>query len=145
MGSERKSGQMTEEFLQDIRLVVGPVLTRLGFELDRFDDSVDEGGLLSSVAFFRSTDRKLQIYNSRRSGEINCMIALLDAPDVYGLFDRTGAWQYLARFADRAELAELIKSEGTGFPTEQESLTRIRTRIERYYPLARDGIRQMFE
>lgn len=135
---------MTEGFLQHVQLIVGPVLAELGFELAGFDDSVDEGGILGSVAFYRSADRKLQIYNSKRSGEINCMIALLAAHDVYGLFDRTGEWQYLTRFADRAELAALIKSEGTGFPTEEESLTRIRTRIERYYPVAHAGIRQMF-
>ncbi|OBK15453.1 hypothetical protein [Mycobacterium asiaticum] len=134
---------MTEEFLTDVQTIIGPVLAGFGFELAAFQDDIDEDGVAGSVAFYRSPDCQLQIYNSKRAGEINCMIALVGAAQVYGLFDRTGEWQYLARFADRAELAELIRSEGTGFPTEREELERIKTRIERFYPIAHAGILKM--
>jgi len=70
---------MTQEFLSGVRSIVEPVFTELGFQLDEYDDDVDEWGRKGSVVFFRSEDCKIQIYDSTRDGSINCMIAALDA------------------------------------------------------------------
>ena len=68
-------------FARDVESIVGPSLAQLGFVLDEIDSSVDEGGRPGSVVYYRSSDCKIQIYNSSREGNINCMIAPLDAPN----------------------------------------------------------------
>ena len=67
--------------MQTLKQAVGPLLEKLGFVLDELDDSPDEGGMERNIVYFRSRDCRLQIYDSAREGEINCMIAPLDAPN----------------------------------------------------------------
>jgi hypothetical protein len=137
---------MTQEFLAGVRSIVEPILTELGFQLDEFDDDVDEWGRKGSVVFFRSEDCRIQIYDSARNGSINCMIAALDAPRVFGPHDESGKWQYLPRFAIRqgVPLEEIREDNLTvDFPTTDQLLESVRGRIEKYYPIAHDGILEM--
>jgi hypothetical protein len=137
---------MTQEFLTGVRSIVEPLLTELGFHLDEYDDGVDEGGPLGSVVFFRSSDCKMQVYDSARGGEINCMIAPLDAPNTFGLYDHSKKWQYLPRFAIRqgVPLEEIMKDKSpVEFPTTHQLLESVRSRIQKYYPIAHAGVLEM--
>jgi len=93
--------KMKEVFLTGVRSIVEPLLIQLGFQLEEFGD-VDYYGRTASVMFFRSKDCKVQVYDAPREGEINCMIAPLDAANVFGLYDRSGKWQYFPRSFGKA-------------------------------------------
>jgi hypothetical protein len=137
---------MTQEFLAGVRSIVEPLLNELGFQLDEYDGGVDEGGRKGSVVFFRSKDCKIQVYDSTRDGSINCMIAPLDAPNVFGPHDRSEKWQYLPRFAIRrgVPLEEVMKDKlSVDFPTANQFLESVRRRIEKYFPIAHEGILEM--
>lgn len=136
---------MTEEFLAGVRSIVEPLLIQLGFELDEFGDTV-EHGRKAYVVFFRSDDCKIQIYDAPREGEINCMIAPLDADNILGLYDRSEKWHYLPRFAIRrgVSLDEVMRDNpAIAFPTIDQSLEAVRERIKKYFPVAHDGVREM--
>jgi hypothetical protein len=144
---------MKQEFLSGVRSIVEPLLNELGFQWDGYDDDVDEsdsgvrdGGRRGSVVFFRSDDCKIQVYDSTRDGSINCMIAPLDAPNTFGPYDRSGKWQYLPRFAIRqgVPLDEIMKDNlAVDFPTTTQLLESVRRRIEKYFPVAHDGVLEM--
>jgi hypothetical protein len=137
---------MTEEFVAGVRSIVEPLLIGLGFQLDEYDGDVDEWGRRGSVVFFRSEDCLIQIYDSSRDGGLNCMIAALDAPKVFGPHDQSGKWQYLPRFALRqgVPLEEIGKDNLTvDFPTTRQLLESVRGRIEKYFPSAHEGILEM--
>jgi hypothetical protein len=134
---------MTQEFLAGVRSIVEPLLTQLGFCLDEVDDGVDEGGRAGSVVFYRSKDCKIQVYDSSRDGSINCMIAPVDAPNVFGPHDRSKKWQYLPRYAiwQGVPLEEIMKDKlPVDFPTTSQFLESVRARIEKYYPVAHAGV-----
>ncbi|ASW91579.1 hypothetical protein [Mycobacterium marseillense] len=143
---------MTQEFLSGVRSIVEPLLNELGFQQDGYDD-VDEsdpeardGSRRGSVVFFRSDDCKIQVYESTRDGSINCMIAPLDAPNTFGPYDQSGNWQYLPRFAIRqgVPLDEIMKDNlAVDFPTTIQLLESVRSRIEKYYPVAHVGVLEM--
>jgi hypothetical protein len=136
---------MTEEFLSGVRSIVEPLLIELGFQLDEFDDDVNEDGRKGSVVYFRSKDCRIQIYNSTRDDSIRCMIAALDAPNVFGPRDQTGKWQYLPRFALRqgVPLEEISDTNLPDFPTTDQVLVAVRDRIQKLFPIAHDGILEM--
>lgn len=77
-------------FTVDVETVVGPLLDNLGFVLDDVDDSPDQGGIERHIVYYQSKDCRLQIYGSSREGEINCMIAPLDASSQFGLAGKNG-------------------------------------------------------
>jgi hypothetical protein len=134
---------MTHQFSAEIQSIVGPLLIDLGFVLDGVED-FDEGGLPGTVVYYRSDDCKIQIYQSGREGETNCMIAPLDAPDSFGL--RADKWQYLLRFSKTpdlplAELAALTRAEYNAYANPLEW---VRDRIAKYYPAAHTGILEMY-
>jgi hypothetical protein len=134
---------MTHQFSAEVQSIVGPLLIDLGFVLDGVED-FDEGGLPGTVVYYRSDDCKIQIYQSGREGETNCMIAPLDAPDSFGL--RADKWQYLLRFSKTpdlplAELARLTRAEYNAYANPLEW---VRDRIAKYYPAAHTGILEMY-
>lgn len=134
---------MTEEFLAGVRSIVEPLLNELGFQLDEYDDDVVEGGANSSVVYYSSADCKIQIYESPRAASINCMIAPLDAPNVFGPSDRSGKWQYIVMLAIRQGIPrdEIRKDQlKVDFPTTTQRLEWVRGSIEKYFSIARDSI-----
>jgi hypothetical protein len=137
---------MTQEFLAGVQSIVEPLLAELGFLVDEYVDGVDEGGPKGAVAFYRSDDCKIQVYESARSGEINCMIAPLHAANTFGLHDRSAKWQYLVRFAIRqgVPVEEIMKEKlPVDFPTTSQWLEAVRNRIEKYYAVAHAGVLEM--
>jgi hypothetical protein len=93
---------MTSDFAADVEETAGSLLAKLGFVLDEVDEGPDEGGIARRIVYYRSNDCKLQIYDSSREGEINCMIAPLDAPNRFGL--DAAKWHYISRFSKRVDL-----------------------------------------
>lgn len=135
----------TQKFLAEVRSVVEPLLIELGFQLEEFGD-LEYKGRKASVVFFRSKDCKIQVYDVPQEGEINCMIAPLDAANEIGLYDQSGKWQFLPRFAIRqgVPLEEIMKDKSpVDFPTTAQFLESVRRRIEKYFPIAHDGILEM--
>jgi hypothetical protein len=134
----------TSEFATEVQTIVGPVLKQFGFVLDDVDDSPDEGGRRQHIVYFRSNDCKVQVYESAREGEVNCMIAPIDVPNEFGL--RARKWQFLTRFSKRpdlplAELAELARAE---YKSYSNPLEWVRDRIVKYYDAAHKGILEMY-
>jgi hypothetical protein len=135
---------VASEFAQEVQKIVGPVLDGFGFVLIGIDDNPDEGGRRQHVVYYRSNDCKIQVYESSREGETNCMIAPIDAPDSFGL--RAEKWQFLTRFSKRpdlplAELAELARAEYNGYANPLEW---VRDRIAKNYEAAHAGILEMY-
>jgi hypothetical protein len=135
-----------DDFPQEVRKIVGPLLLGMGYTLEAIDDDVDEGGPKGSVVFYRSKDTKIQIYRSSREGEINAMIGPLDAPNEHGLYDRSQKWHYFNEFADEPklpleELVEKLRSERANFETMPKWLEWIKKeRIGRYFESAHAAI-----
>jgi hypothetical protein len=127
-----------------VRAIVEPLLIQLGFQLDEFGDAAYHDRK-AYVVFFCSKDCKIQVYDAPREGEINCMIAPLDAANVFGLYDRSGKWQYFPRFAIRqgVPLEDIRDVDLPRFPTTSQSLEWVHRRIEKYFPVAHDGILEM--
>jgi hypothetical protein len=131
---------MTREFFAGVQSIVEPLLAELGFRLEECDDDVDGGRSGDCVVYFRSNDCKIQLYDSPQAGEINCMIAPLNASNTFGPYDRSGEWQYLIRFAIRqgVPLEDIMIDKLTvDFPTTDQLLKSVRDRIEKYFPVAR--------
>ena len=79
---------MTSDFAADVEASVGPLLKKLGFVIDGVDNGPDEGGIARHIVFDRSNDCKLQIFDSSREGEVNCMIAPLNCSESVRLDDQ---------------------------------------------------------
>ena len=146
MGACCGRGEMTQEFLTGVQTIVEPLLTELGFQFDEYIDNVDEGGPKGSVVFYQSDDCKIQVYESARGGEANCMIAPLDAPNVFGLYDKSAKWQYLPRFAIRqgVPIEEIKKyNPSVKFPSTAQFLESVRARINKFFAIAHAGVLEM--
>jgi hypothetical protein len=136
---------MTEGFSDKVQSIVGPVLTGLGFKLDAIDASVDEGGRLGTVVYYRSGDCKMQVYWSAREREINAMIAPLDAPNEHGLYNRSSKWHYLNEFAQPPdlpleELVQVLKADRANFESDTKWLEWLKGRISQYFEAAHAGV-----
>jgi len=133
---------MMQNFFMEVEAVVGPLLAELGFSLDETDNTPDRGGD-RYIAYYRGKDCKLQIYQSSRDGETNCMIAPLGAPNEFGL--RNEKWQYLTRFTKRPNLpaTELIQIARREYESYSNPLEWVRDRIRANYESAHASIRTM--
>ncbi|MDV3130180.1 hypothetical protein M1247_35120 [Mycobacterium sp. 21AC1] len=131
---------MNTNFLAEVEEIVGPLLAELGFALDGIDDGSDERGGSRHIVYYRSDDCKIQIYKSSREGEINCMIAPLNAPNEFGL--RADRWQYFTRFAKRPDLPleELTQIARSEYESYSNPLEWVRDRIAKNYEAAHTGI-----
>jgi hypothetical protein len=138
---------VTDDFVVEVQVVVGPLMADLGFTVDEIDSNVDEWGRQGSVVYYRSDDCKLHIYQSSREGSLNCMIAPLVAPNQFGPRDRSGKWQYLPRYAIWRGVSpkEIMKDKlPVDFPSTTQFLESVRRRIEKYYPVAHSGVLEMY-
>jgi hypothetical protein len=136
---------MSDDFPGDVRLIIEPVLSERGFVLDEIQEGADDGGRHLSVVYFRSADCKMQIYESAREGETNCMIAPLDAPNEFGLRSASKKWQYLTRFVKRPDLPlkELVKLARQEYESYGNPLEWVKARIEADFDAAHAGILNM--
>lgn len=134
---------MTTSFLEEVQAIVGPLLGELGFVLDDVDDSPDRGGR-RHIVYYRSDDCKVQVYASSREGEVNSMIAPLDAPNDFGL--RAEKWQYFTQFSKRPDLPleELVRAARTEYESYANPLQWVRDRIADNFERAHAGILKMY-
>jgi hypothetical protein len=144
-------GLMTKEenFPEMVEDILGPTLVNLGFAVEAVDDAVDEGGRLGSVVYYRANDCRLQVYWSSRAGEINCMIAPIDAQNEPGLYGRGGMWHYLKEFTARPnlpleELVKVLQAERANFVTWAKWLRWLRGQIERDFEAAHLAIAKKY-
>lgn len=132
-----------DSFSRDVQEIIGPVLAELGFTLDQIDDRPDpERGGSRHIVYYRSSDCKMQIYQSSREGEINAMVAPHDAENEFGL--RAEEWQYITHFTKLPDLPfdELMAIEQAKYESCDNPLVWLRDRIIKYYPDAHTGILQ---
>jgi hypothetical protein len=131
---------VTSDFYADVEARVGPLLDNLGFVLDEVDDNPDQGGIARNIVYYRSPDCKLQIYRSSREGEINCMIAPLDAPNEFGLNGEK--WFYISYFSKRPDLPpkERLRLSLAEVEAYDNRLDWVRDRIAKHYDAAHAGI-----
>jgi hypothetical protein len=136
---------MTSDFAENVQATIGPLLTNLGFVLYGVDDGPDEGGIARHIVFFRSNDCKLQIYDSSREGEVNCMIAPLTAPDKFGLTAKT--WHFIGKFSPKRsdispqERLQIAIAEAKAY---ENPLEWVRDRIAKHYDSAHAGILEKY-
>jgi hypothetical protein len=133
---------MTQPLLAKVQSIVGPLLTELGFRVESYAEDVDEGGRPGSVVYYRSSDCKIQIYKSSREGNVNCMIAPLDAPNEFGPHDRSLTWRFLNEFSPAPDvpLEELAKSVNYKAKSEAQQLAEVRDRIVERFDDAHAGV-----
>jgi hypothetical protein len=112
--------------------------------VDELDDSPDEGGIERNIVYYRSRDCRLQIYYSAREGEINCMIAPLDAPNRFGL--TAEKWHYISRFSKRADLPpqERLRIALAEVQAYENRLDWVRDRIAKHYESAHAAILEKY-
>ncbi|WP_156747985.1 hypothetical protein [Mycobacterium sp. E3198] len=131
---------MMSDFSAEVQATVGPLLAELGFALDEVDDSPDQGGIERHITYYRSNDCKMQIYESSRAGEVNCMIATLDAPNEFGLTSKQ--WHYISKFSRRSDIPsdERLRLAIAGAKSYANPLEGVRDRIAKHYEAAHAGI-----
>jgi hypothetical protein len=136
--------RMTSEFSRDVQVIVGPLLKELGFMLDEIDDSPDEGGRSQHVVYYRSNDCKIQVYQSSREGETNCMIGPVNVPNEFGL--RAKKWHYISKFSKRSDVPpqERLRLAIAEAKSYANPLDWVRDRIVKYYEAAHAGILEMY-
>ena len=115
------------DFTTEVQAIVGPQLLAMGFVLDQVDDGTDGpdgGGRPLRVVYYRGSDVKIQIYESIREGETNCMIGTLDAPNEWGPLNPSKKWQYFTRFVPLPELPlkELVKQARANYESHANPL-----------------------
>jgi hypothetical protein len=128
------------DFSEDVQAIIGPVLADKGFTVEDIDDSPDHWGRSRNIVYFRSNDCKIQVYESAREGEVNCMIAPLDAPNEWGLDSKS--WYFLTHFAPRRNppSAESLRAMRAEYDSYSHRLEWLRDRINKYYDDAHRGI-----
>jgi hypothetical protein len=137
---------VTRDFSTHVQATLVPLLADLGFVLDEIDDTPDNGGhgLERHIVFFRSVDCKIQVYDSSREGEINCMIAPLAAPNEFGL--NSGKWYYISYFSKQPDLPpeERLRLAIAEVEAYDNKLDWVKDRIIKHYETARAGILDKF-
>jgi hypothetical protein len=83
-----------------------PTLSHAGIKLDEIHDAAIYGDRPAWAVYYRGQDCKLQICWSARDGGTDFMLASLDAPNEFGLLNRSKKWQFMLLLSDaRDDLA----------------------------------------
>ncbi|MCV7197421.1 hypothetical protein [Mycobacterium angelicum] len=135
---------MTFNFSAHVETTLGPLLAELGFTLDEVDDNPDEGGIERHIIYYRSADCKIQIFDFPREGEVNCMIAPLDASNEFGLTSKQ--WHCISKFPKRPnvtpqERLRIAIAEANAY---EDPLQWVKDRVVKHYETARAGILEMY-
>jgi len=72
-----------------------PTLSQAGFKLDEIEDPTVYQSRPAWVIYYRGRDCKLQICWSARDGGIDFLLAPLDAPNEFGLSNKSEKWQLM--------------------------------------------------
>jgi hypothetical protein len=81
--------------MTELERFLGPKLSHFGFKLDEMQDDEIYGDRAAWAIYYRGQDCKLQICWSARDGGIDFMLAPLDAPNDFGLLNRSKKWQFM--------------------------------------------------
>lgn len=79
----------------ELKQFLQPSLSSAGFELDEVQDALSFGDRPAWAMFYRNRECKLQICWSARDGGIDFMLALLNAPNEFGLLNRSKQWHFM--------------------------------------------------
>jgi len=71
-----------------------------GFSLDELDDAATYQGRPAWAIYYRGQDCKLQVCWSARDGGIDFMLAPLNAPNEFGLLNRSKTWHFMLMLSD---------------------------------------------
>jgi hypothetical protein len=86
-----------------------PTLRQAGFTLDEVEDAAVYGDRPAWAIYYRAQDCKLQVCWSARDGGIDFMLARLDAPNEFGLLNRSKKWQFMLKLSDaHDDIATLV-------------------------------------
>jgi hypothetical protein len=88
---------------RDVERYMGPRLAALGFHLDQLDADMVYGERPAWAVFYRGPDCKLQVCWSAREGGVDFMLASLDAPNEYGLLNRSKKWRFMLALSDATD------------------------------------------
>lgn len=128
---------MTSGYLEVDRYM-GALLSQLGFELETVDSDIVYGKRSAWAVFYSSQDCKIQVCWSAREGGIDFMLALPDAPNEFGLLNRSKKWHFLlmlSGFDDGLVRPRLGASTDVWWEWR-------RALFEAHFPVARDALRQ---
>lgn len=81
--------------VSDVEKYLGSAMAKLGFTLDKIDDSVIYGERPACAVYYQASDCKLQVCWSGREGGVDFMLAPIEAPEEFGLSGRSKGWQYM--------------------------------------------------
>lgn len=79
----------------EVERFLGSTLSDAGFKIDEIHDAEIYGDRAAWAIYYRGRDCKLQICWSAREGGMDFMLAPLDAPNEFGLLNRSKKWQFM--------------------------------------------------
>jgi hypothetical protein len=121
---------MKSEFNELVSSVLGNFLSKHAFRFAGFRG--DNGGDLVDVVF-ESDQCKLRFYDSRRGGEVNCLVGRLDASNEGDWTDKRNGWYYLRGLLEIGKglpLEELQKLVGPPVTDRREQLVQLRDLLD---------------
>jgi len=90
----------------DLARFLEPTLSHAGFKLDEVDGAAIYGDRPAWAIYYCCQDCKLQVCWSARDGGIDFMLAPLDAPNEFGLLNRSRKWHFMLMLSNaRDELS----------------------------------------
>ena len=84
----------------EVERLLEPTLSHAGFKLDGIHDAAIYGDRPAWAVYYRGQDCKPQIRWSARDGGTDLMLAPLDAPNEFGVRNRSKKWQFRLLLAD---------------------------------------------
>ncbi len=79
---------------------LGAAFSSHGFMREEVVDPIDYHGRPAGAVFYRALDCKLQICWSLREGSEDFMLAGIDAPNEFGLVNKSKRWHFMLRLDD---------------------------------------------
>jgi hypothetical protein len=84
----------------ELKRFLEPTLSHAGLRPDEVDDAATYKERPAWAIYYRGQDCKLQVCWSARDGGIDFMLAPLDAPNEFGLSNRSKKWRFMLMLSD---------------------------------------------
>ncbi|BBY21896.1 hypothetical protein [Mycobacterium stomatepiae] len=114
-----------------------PTLSGVGFKLDEIQDTEIYGDRAAWASYYRGEDCKLQVCWSARDDGIDFMLAPLDAPNEFGLVNRSKKWQFMLMLSN----AHVGRAAPGLDADENEVMSRLEALFKVHFPSACDALR----
>ena len=121
---------MKNEFKDLVSSVLGDFLSKHAF---RFAESHSDVSSNLVDIVFESDQSKLRFYDSRRAGEVNCLVGRVDASNESDWTDKRSGWYYLRGLLEIGKglsLEELQKLVGPPVTDRREQLVQLRDLLD---------------